>query len=698
MDSFLTGLAWFAASINILILISSLDDLFIDVYFWTRQAYRAATVRRKHPPLRLEQLKAKAERPFALMIPAWREFSVIARMAENALASLEYEKFVLFFGTYPNDPETGAEVDRMARRFRNIRRVEVPHPGPTCKADCLNRIIQAIFAYEREAGEAFAGIVLHDSEDVIHPLELKLFNYLVDRKDLIQLPVLSLEREWFQWVAGTYQDDFAEWHSKDLVVRESLTGLVPSAGVGTCFSRRAMAALCEGTGDAPFNTDTLTEDYDFSFRLGKLGMPQVFVKVPVAYPTKVRRILGGTRTVVRRSLVGVREYFPDTFRTAYRQRARWILGIGLQGWQILGWRGSLGLRYQLFRDRKGIFTSIVNILALGLFLLLGSLALAHRWGGQAWAALPASFAADGWIMRLMVLNGLFMANRCLQRFIFVGRLFGPIQGLLSIPRILVGNFVNFAASLRAWRLFILHLVAGKRLTWDKTQHTFPTDKELQPFRRKLGEILVSWKEIDPEALERALDEQRGSRAPLGRILLRNNAVTEAVLADAIAEQAGLPRSSVNLETLRTLPPHLPTALALRYDIVPLGVGEEGEDLIGVSAPPSEAVRRGLQGILARPPRFFIITESERAMALSFFTGGRLRPRESFRGHRLLGDLLRERSGLSEGDLAEALADFDPARDGKLGQFLVKRSLVTPAALEEALRNQATLLHPPPAGT
>ena len=48
--------------------------------------------------------------------------------------------------------------------------------------------------------------------------------------------------------------------------------------------------------------------------------------------------------------LGVREYFPDTFRTAYRQKARWTLGIGLQGWSQVGWEGSLATKYLLFRD------------------------------------------------------------------------------------------------------------------------------------------------------------------------------------------------------------------------------------------------------------------------------------------------------------------------------------------------------------
>ena len=77
--------------------------------------------------------------------------------------------------------------------------------------------------------------MLHDSEDVLHPVELSFFNYLLPRKDMIQLPVASLERDWFELVAGTYMDEFAEWHAKDLVVRESLAGSGAVGGRGHVF-------------------------------------------------------------------------------------------------------------------------------------------------------------------------------------------------------------------------------------------------------------------------------------------------------------------------------------------------------------------------------------------------------------------------------------------------------------------------------
>ena len=134
--------------------------------------------------------------------------------------------------------------------------------------------------------------MLHDSEDVLHPLELKFFNYLLPRKDLIQIPVLSLPRDWNEWVACTYMDEFAEWHGKDLVVRESMANFVPSAGVGTCFSVHALQLLAADTDNQPFNTESLTEDYDIGERLARRGLKSVFCRFPVEYTVRQTILLG----------------------------------------------------------------------------------------------------------------------------------------------------------------------------------------------------------------------------------------------------------------------------------------------------------------------------------------------------------------------------------------------------------------------
>ncbi|WLT33100.1 glycosyl transferase family protein [Geothrix sp. PMB-07] len=696
MDLMLQVIFGLAVFVNVLVFVSSCDDAFIDGYFWIRQAFRKLTIQRKHPRFRLEDLHERVEAPFAIMVPAWKEFDVIAKMIENTNATMEYRNYQIFVGTYLNDGETQAEVDRMARRYKNVQRVDVPHFGPTCKADCLNSIVDAVFRHEKETNQAFAGLVIHDSEDVIHPLELKVFNHLIDRKDLIQLPVLSLERDWHQWVAGTYQDDFAEWHSKDLVVRESLTGLVPCAGTGMCYSRRALGALMEETGEAPFNTSTLTEDYDFSFRLKKFGLKQAFVKIPLQYSKHIKD-WRGERTVERHDLLGVREFFPSTFRTAYRQRARWILGIGLQGWETMGWKGDLKAKYFMFRDRKGLFTSLVTILAYLLFTALGSI-LIFQHLGIGGAHLSAGFRPGGWLMRLMQVNAVFMLNRLVQRFIFVRRLYGTVHGLLAIPRILVSNLVNFAAAVRAWRQYVGHRVSGRALTWDKTAHAYPTSADMQPFRRKLGEILIQWNELDKQRLDEALSEQEKTGRRLGTILMERYGLSEANLADAIASQSNLPRSLLHLDSLEQTQSLLPHALAVQHGWVPLGVGEKEELLIGVSAPPSEEAKAEALKHLRVAPKFFILTESETARALAFLITGSAATgvAGSTDSGRLgqfldlkLGEILIQWNQLDEHQLQAALEEHGNTGE-RIGRVLMERQGLSEASLADAIAFQANL--------
>ena len=244
------------------------------------------------------------------------------------------------------------EVERMRRRYRQLVRVEVPHDGPTCKADCLNWIVQAIFAQNEKQPEPFAGVILRQRRRAApagtEVLQLPAAAHRLHpiARDLAGARLARARRR--------HSDEFAEWHTKDLVVRESLSKMVPSAGVGTCFSRRALMELAAETNNQPFNTDTLTEDYDIGARLAQRGMRQIFGKFPVEYVARRRSWFGlGPEKVTTLSMpLGVREYFPNTFRTAYRQKARWTLGIGLQGWQQVGWTGSFATRYLLFRDRR----------------------------------------------------------------------------------------------------------------------------------------------------------------------------------------------------------------------------------------------------------------------------------------------------------------------------------------------------------
>ena len=106
--------------VGILIMLSSIDDLFIDAWYWVRRVYRALTINKrfKGKKLSAEQLRAKPEQPLAIMIPAWLEYDVIAPMLENMVGTLEYQNYSIFVGTYCNDARTIEEVERMRRRYK----------------------------------------------------------------------------------------------------------------------------------------------------------------------------------------------------------------------------------------------------------------------------------------------------------------------------------------------------------------------------------------------------------------------------------------------------------------------------------------------------------------------------------------------------------------------------------------------------
>jgi adsorption protein B len=452
------------AVVATLIFLSGLDDFFIDLYFIGRALYRRLFILPRITPMTRADLETSAEQPVAILVPAWAEAGVIEAMLTNALNSYRYARYVIFVGTYANDPDTAAIVRRLAARHDNLVHAPLGHAGPTNKADCLNGILGFIRGHERSSGENFEIFVIHDAEDIVPPLELALFNRLIPRKDMVQLPVLPLEQPGRRLTGGHYMDEFAETHFKDLAVRESLTGAVPSAGVGCGYSRRAIEAVAAAHGGAPFNCASVAEDYDFSLRITRLGLSQIFVRLPLARCDE--RASGAQGTIA------TREYFPTHFRAATRQKTRWLLGVALQGWSAFGWRGSWRMKYILMRDRKGLITAQINMLAYWIALNLITYWAFLALQSDTYRYPPLVEAGSGlWVV--LAINGLFLVNRLVMRAFFVWRYYGPWQAALSAPRQIWGNIINFVAATRALAIFSWHILSDRPVAWDKTEHCFP---------------------------------------------------------------------------------------------------------------------------------------------------------------------------------------------------------------------------------
>jgi adsorption protein B len=273
-----------------------------------------------------------------------------------------------------------------------------------------------------------------------------LFDALIERHDLVQLPVVPLVDPGSRFVSGHYLDEFTEAHGKELVVRAALGASLPSAGVGCAMSRAALAALAAGRG-APFDPDSLTEDYELGLRLHRLGRGAAFVRLPAGEG---------------RPIVATREYFPATLDAAVAQKARWMTGIALAGWDRLGWSGGLAERWMRLRDRQSLLAALV--------LAAAYLALA-LWGALLLVSLPTGFALPPFgpaLNALLAVNSGLLLWRLGMRFGFVAAAHGWREGLRSLPRTVTGNIIAMMAARRA-----LVRYRGGHKGWDKTAHAFP---------------------------------------------------------------------------------------------------------------------------------------------------------------------------------------------------------------------------------
>ena len=431
-------------------LLFAANDLVVDIIYFARRIWRGATVYSRYPRAFADTLHESQPPGFiAIFVPAWDESAVIASMLRAALQRFDHPDYRIFVGHYRNDPATAAAIASVVDP--RIEPVRVEHDGPTTKADCLNQLYDALIAHEVAIGRSAKAVVLHDAEDVVHPLELKVFDRLIDRAAVIQLPVLPLVDRGSRWISGHYCDEFAEAHIKELVVREAIGASIPLAGVGCAIARRPLSDLAAHQQGRPFVETSITEDYELGLRLGELGQKTMFVRIPAR--------------AGERGVVASRGHFPSSFGAAIRQKARWLGGISLSGWDRLGWSGGLGERWMRMRDRRGPLAALV--LAAG---YLAALIWTQLWIAEALGA-PFQARMDPMLVRLLTVNGWLLAWRVLMRATFTASAYGIGEGLRSIPRIVVGNVIAILATARAFSVY----VGGGPTRWEKTQHIFPKE-------------------------------------------------------------------------------------------------------------------------------------------------------------------------------------------------------------------------------
>jgi adsorption protein B len=305
IDAMARELALFAAAG---FLIGGLDDLAIDLIWIARTVWRRIAIYSRHPRVDAVTLQPPAQPGrLVIFVPAWHEEAVIGAMVATAIAHIRHPDWRIYVGCYPNDPATAAAVTRAGAGDDRVRLVVGDRPGPTTKAGCLNWLWQAMLADERASGQRVKAVILHDAEDIVRPDELTVYDALIGRFDLVQLPEEPVTVRGAglgaALVSGHYIGEFAEAHGKQVVVREAMGAAVPSAGVGCAIARAALARIAQGHADGPFDPASLTEDYELGLRIGAAGGRGAFVRLPAGDG---------------RGLGAVRACFPATIETAVR--------------------------------------------------------------------------------------------------------------------------------------------------------------------------------------------------------------------------------------------------------------------------------------------------------------------------------------------------------------------------------------------
>lgn len=521
----------FGLVVVLLYLVLDLDSLVLDVLFlFTRKRY-------KDNKLSFEMLEEKPPRLLGIIIASWKEEDVIEQVISNIIESQLYPQsmYHIFLGVYPNDEETKKKATFLSKKFPNVHMIVNIHSGPTNKADNLNNVMNYIKLFEKRIGWKFASLTVHDSEDIIHPYELKLTNYLIDLYPALQLPVFPLQDEptiknfFHDMTRSTYTDEFAENHYRTMVMRDVINAVVPSAGTGFVLTRKVLDHFAD---QDLFPSGSLTEDYKLSLILAEHGF-----KVHYALG-RVKRIQENGKT--RWDYVATRSIFPGTFKTAVRQKTRWVYGITMQSvglYDIFIRRHEAGImqRFSVFRDIKAKVSNLLVLPGYMIFIyfvfsLFFNLPEMYPYGSLSfWLCMALSII----MIERQILRGIALKNVYNWRYVVASCLVPPLLPL----RLIWGNVINFCATFNAWRQHFFGIKqkqSKKKAKWDKTDHEFPETDTLKSFHRNLTDSLIRRNFASPKTLAYAIEKEKSTGVNFAEILLAERKLTERELGMALS--------------------------------------------------------------------------------------------------------------------------------------------------------------------
>jgi hypothetical protein len=167
--------------------------------------------------------------------------------------------------------------------------------------------------------------------------------------------------------------------------------------------------------------------------------------------------------------IATRSMFPNTFKTAVKQKTRWIMGITMQSFKFRDIFAAKGLsfagRYSLYKDLKA---KVGNLLTI-----VGYPVLAYFFASML-APLAPIYPTHSLSWYLSLVVTIMMFERQLFRSVAIYHVYGMrsvffaclLPPLLPI-RVVWGNIINLTATLKAYRQFFFGQPPAKKPKLDK---------------------------------------------------------------------------------------------------------------------------------------------------------------------------------------------------------------------------------------
>ena len=189
---------------------------------------------------------------------------------------------------------------------------------------------------------------------------------------------------------------------------------------------------------------------------------------------------------------------------------------------------------------------------------------------------------------------------------FTYKVYGIKGALLSFPRIVWGNIINFFAMFKAIRQFFKNKKEGRIISWDKTTHDFPINIK---FNKMLGDILIEKNLIDQTTLTEVLELQKTVHKPLGRLLIKQNILSEEELTKAMALQGNLEYIDITIDQIdRSIIKKMDRYAMLEHDVLILKKTEGIQPIIS-SHQLLDVIIDDYKKVISEDIKLFIANES-----------------------------------------------------------------------------------------